>query len=685
MSFKDIALPLVSRGIPCIPVLPNSKRAFLPAWQTLATTDLTQIDLWDAQYSGYNAACVATGKPDSVFFFEVDSPDVTARIKKETGQEIPATFRVRSSPGKGHFYFKHTPASLAAGNLSQSFVKNGDFSVRAENSYVVAPGSTRPDGLPPYIALGDDPIVPIPDFLVEWLVSQKTEKKSANVANDIPKDINNLVPHGYIHGFLLTAAGKLRNQGLSVELIEVALLEIAHASCAPPIDESKVRQIARSMAPYAPGQDTDLILTQATTPPVAAPQAAELPVFEEVPYPIFPRWAMGGTSIYENFVRPVCDQNSRVDYFMWIPAAIMLLNYVGTKVKIKGPFGARPFKGSIYSVLIGRKGKSNKSSSVKDAMNFFNFAGVLSHNSRDLKSADGKVLTWTIGSPEGLGLQMQKVNCKNALLYYDELSKLVSKAGIDSSALTSDLLTMHESDMFSNSVKSSRDTFTLGPDTYCTSLIACTTDKKFAELWSHFAGEDTGLDDRFFFVLQPEPLPESRVWQFVNTNMGAIETKKLIDKAVLKGEYEFDDSGDTRMMELVQLSNRYAARAEKWALAMAVDLGRDTIDSDCVERAAAIVKYEISVKKYLKSYEATTREGQIQQDVRRTLEMNKGRMTKRELLRALHADRHGTSLWNQAYGGLLKNYILREEGDGSRANPLCVQLLLKRDLEDDDE
>jgi hypothetical protein len=42
-------------------------------------------------------------------------------------------------------------------------------------------------------------------------------------------------------------------------------------------------------------------------------------------------------------------------------------------------------------------------------------------------------------------------------------------------------------------------------------------------------------------------------------------------------------------------------------------------------------------------------------------------------------------LWNQAYGGLLKNYILREEGDGSRANPLCVQLLLKRDLEDDDE
>lgn len=683
MGFKDIALPLIAKGVPITPVLPDSKRAFMPDWPTSATTDPQQILAWDSLYPNYNAASVATGKPDGVWFLEVDSLDALNRLKTETGKEIPTTFRVRSRPGRGHFYFKQTPASLAMGNISQSYVKGGDWSARVENQYVVSPGSIHPESKQPYIALGDDPIVPAPDWLIEWLISQKVEKKSQEAAKDLPKDAQGLIPHGYIHGYLLTQAGKLRNQGLSIELIEQALLELVHANCAPPIDDEKVKAMARSVESYEPGPNTDLILTQTASAPVTA-DAVEIPEFEDIPYPKFPTWAIKGTSIYENFVKPTCEQNSRIDYFMWLPAAAILLNYVGTKVKIKGAFGSSLFNGSIYMVLIGRKGKTNKSSSVKDAMNYFNFCGVLTHNSRDLKNADSKVITWTAGSPEGLGIAMQKTNCKNAVLHYDELQKLVMKAGIDKSALRSELLTMYESDSFSNAVKSSRDTFTLAANTYCISLIACTTDKTFAQNWSQLAGEDTGLDDRFFFVLQPNPLPAPRVRQFVNTNMGSIETKKLIDKAINKGEYEYEDINDARLLDLVNKDARYAARAERWALLFAVDLGLDIIDTECMERAAAIVDYEIAVKKYLKSYEATTREGQIQQAIRRELEMNKGRMGKRELERALHSDRFGTSLWSQAYNGLLKNGIIREEGGGVRSDPTIIQLLVKREVGEDE-
>src|ERR1700676_5818985 len=101
---------------------------------------------------------------------------------------------------------------------------------------------------------------------------------------------------------------------------------------------------------------------------------------------------------------------------MFLPALAMLLNYIGPKVKIKGPLGSRLFRGSIYMVLIGRKGKTNKSSSVNDAMNYFNYCGVLQHANRDTKSAEGKTLVWTTGSPEGLGLEAQKLNCKNMFL-----------------------------------------------------------------------------------------------------------------------------------------------------------------------------------------------------------------------------------------------------------------------------
>lgn len=682
MGFKEIALPLAAKGVPTTPVLPNSKRAFMPDWPTSATIDPQQIIKWDTQYPDHNGAAVATGKLGGVWFFEVDSPEVVKRIEAETGQQIPATFRVRSRPGRGHFYWQQTPASLAMGNLSQTYVKGGDWSARVENQYVVAPGSIHPHSLQPYVPLRDEPINPAPDWLITWLVSQKTSGVK-NAPAEIQKDAHGLIPHGSIHGYMLKEAGKLRGMGLDANAIEIALLDLVHKNCAPPIDDTKVKTMAQSVCNFPAGQNTDIVLTQSTQTITEPAEPEELPTFVDEPYPKFPHYVMEGTSLYEKFVKPVCEQNSRIDYFMWLPAMIMLLNYIGPKVKIKGPFGDRPFRGSIYTVIIGRKGKTNKSSSVDDAMNYFNYCGCLTHANRDTKNAEGKILTWTAGSPEGLGIDMQKANCKNALLFYDELSQLVAKAGIEKSSLASSLLTMYESKKFANSVKTGKEAFSLDPDTYCTSLIACTTDKKFAELWSKLAGSDTGLDDRFFFVLQPEPLPEPRLQQYVNTVLGSVQSKMLLDKAVQKSLYEFEDINHPRMQELVQIENRYAARAEKWALALAIDLGLDTIDGECIERAVDIVKYEIAVKKYLKSYEATTREGQIQQDIRRTLEMEKGRMQKRELIRQLHADRHGTSLWGQAYGGLIKTGVLREEGKGTRSDPTFVQLLQKRDLLDE--
>jgi hypothetical protein len=365
---------------------------------------------------------------------------------------------------------------------------------------------------------------------------------------------------------------------------------------------------------------------------------------------------------------------------MWLPAMAALLNYVGPKIKIKEPLGERPFRGSIYMVLIGRKGKTNKSSSVNDALAYFNYCGCLTYSSRDMKNAEGRTLVWTAGSPEGLGIDMQKTNCRNSILFYDELSQLVSKVSIDSSQLTSSLLTMYEAGRFANSVKSQKETYALEADTYCTSLIACTTDKKYAELWSKLAGSDTGLNDRFFFVYQPQNLPTPRVKTYVNTIAGAIETSKLIRKAIDKKVYEFDDPQDPRLIELVEIENRLADRAEKWALAIAIDRGLDSVDGDCIERACDIVKYEMAVKKYMKSYEATTREGQVQLDIRRTLEMNGGRMLKRDFLRKMNYDRHGTSLWGQAYGGLIKAGILREENVDGKT---FVQLLVKREIDDE--
>lgn len=681
MDFLERAQYTASKGVPVIRLRPNSKAAMDTGWPDLATTDIEVLKRWNQESPESNCGAVAQPKLGGFFFFEVDSPEVVRRIEQESGQQIPATFRVRSQTGRGHFYFRQTFASIEMGNLSQSFVKHSDWSARAAGAYVVSSFSVHPHTQQLYTPLREEPIVDCPDWLIAWMVSQKVQKK-LDATTEIKKDAHGLIPHGSIHGYLLTQAGRLRGLGLKADAIEPALLQLAHENCAPPLDDSKIKAMAISICNFPPGQSGDILLTQPSAI-VTQIEEVEIPTFENEPYPVFPKYVMEGTSLFENLVRPICDVNSRIDYFLWLPAMTMLLNYVGPKIKLKSLVAPQPFRGGLYEVLIGKKGKTNKSSCINDAKSYFNYMGCLTQYSRDVKNADGKILTFTVGSGEGLGIAIQKTACKSILLDYDELESLVSKIGIESSSLVSGLLKMYEAQAYSNEVKSNKESFSLSPDTYCTSLIACTTTGKFAELWSKFAGSDTGLDDRFMFALEPEILPKPRLFQRVSTVEGSVRTKVLIDKAIQQSVFDFEDWNHPRMQELNEIENRYALRAERWAVGLAIDLGLDCIDPECVERAVDIVKYEIAVKKYLKSYEASTREGEIQLAIHRALEMARGKMSKRDLERKLNSSRYGTSLWKQAYKGLLLDGVFREEGAGTKNDPTMLQLLRKRELFDE--
>src|ERR1700676_1948121 len=248
MTFFEIAKPMAEMGVPQIRIRPDSKAAFDKDWPSMATTDLARLAELSKEYPDSNAASVAQAKIGGFWVWEVDSPDVLPRMEKETGLQIPPTFKVRSRAGRGHIYWKHTPASVQMGNLSQTYVIGQDFSVRANNMYCVSAGSIHPSTGKPYTALNwGVPIVEAPDWLVNWLVSQKIQKQNTPAADGTPRDFNNKVPHGSIHGFLLSTAGRLRAAGLTQDEIEIALVRIAGEQCAPPIDFSKVRTMAKSI------------------------------------------------------------------------------------------------------------------------------------------------------------------------------------------------------------------------------------------------------------------------------------------------------------------------------------------------------------------------------------------------------------------------------------------------------
>lgn len=676
MNFLERALPTVAKGVPVIRLRPNSKAAMDSGWPELATTDITTLRKWNEETPDANCGAVAT--LGGIWLLEVDSPDVLSRILKDTGHDVFSeiqTFKVRSRPNRGHFYFKQTEASRAMGNVAQTYVLGQDWSARVSGAYCVAQNSIHPDTGVPYTAINPDAsITEAPEWLISWLLSQKVQKHSApqgTSGQDAPRNASGKIAHGGIHNWMLHHAGKLRAMGLDQATIEVALKKLVEDNCEPPIDWKKVEAMAKSICIYEPGETKSLVLNQQPSNPLPSSfEPEETPTFEEIEYPVFPKWVMHETSIYEGFAKPYCAVNSRIDYFMWLPTAAMMMNYLGTKLHVP----LKAWKPSFYIVLIGEKGRAHKSQSIKDGMRYLEYASVLQMYSKEIKNSDGKSVVWEAGSPEGLGTDMQRTNCRNSILFYDELSALVAKAGIDGSGLASALLKMYESGNFSNSIKSKKDAFSVAPDSYCASLITATTDRKFTDLWSKLAGEDTGLDDRFTFILQPETLPERSLQQVVSFEEAALKTRILIDKAVNQKTFQFFDQ--TPFMEtLNKYGTRPEIRAEKWALYFAVDMGKTEIDEECVERGIKMIEYEHAVKKYLMTYEARNDESNIQQGIIRHLKKNKGAMGLRDLERALSANKYGTTIWGRAFYGLVNSGYIALDGTGAKGSPKHVRML----------
>jgi RepB DNA-primase from phage plasmid/Primase C terminal 1 (PriCT-1) len=104
------------------------------------------------------------------------------------------------------------------------------------------------------------------------------------------------IPHGEIHGAMLSEAGRLRRNGYEPEFIEVALPVWVQTNCEPPIDYDKVRQCARSMKNYAPDdpwleslkkQDPPTVLIAGKTPGQRI-ETQPLPVEKTVSTPTAP-------------------------------------------------------------------------------------------------------------------------------------------------------------------------------------------------------------------------------------------------------------------------------------------------------------------------------------------------------------------------------------------------------------
>ena len=250
-TFLDRANIMVKRGIPVIPLRPQTKTAVKTGWQHLATTDINQIMKWDAENDQFNCAAVFQLKLGGFWALEIDGAKLIEQYKTETSKKLPETLMVRSRPGRGHLYFKHSPASIALGNIGQ---KEADgFSVRADDQYCVSPLSIHPDTLTPYEIVHDRPIIEAPDDFVAWLAAHKKV-----AAKELKAEgwLNQPIPQGRRDNTLVQMGGHYRRLGEDEETIFAILTQKNETLCSPPLPEEDIRRIAHSVARYKPGEAT---------------------------------------------------------------------------------------------------------------------------------------------------------------------------------------------------------------------------------------------------------------------------------------------------------------------------------------------------------------------------------------------------------------------------------------------
>ena len=210
-----------------------------------ASTDRATIEGWWAKWPAANIG-ITTGAASGLVVLDVDprhgGNESLDELIAEHGP-LPATVECLTGGGGRHLYFLHP-----GGTIKNSAGKIGNgLDVKADGGYVVAPPSVHVSGRDYAWEVssdpGETPLADPPAWLLALLSNGKT-KPAAPVAGRISAGTRNTS--------LARLAGSMRREGATEAGILAALRAENVARCDPPLADSEVESIARSIGRYAP-------------------------------------------------------------------------------------------------------------------------------------------------------------------------------------------------------------------------------------------------------------------------------------------------------------------------------------------------------------------------------------------------------------------------------------------------
>jgi hypothetical protein len=239
MNLQDTALACIARGWHVFPCWPETKQPMLKNGWHGASNDEQQVRAWWTRNPNANVA-IACG-PSNLCVVDIDHglKDVEDFDAWCEHGPVLYTYAVRTGrrPEFGvQLYYTGTIPDVGLWKVDG---KEGQ--VKSAGGYVMAAGSIHPDSKLPYEVICNIDPCEIPNRVRGW----KTDKQAAPKDDGGPITANRNVT-------LTSIAGKLRNiPGMSIDALEVALLQMNADRCVPPLDEDEVKQIAKHAAVWS--------------------------------------------------------------------------------------------------------------------------------------------------------------------------------------------------------------------------------------------------------------------------------------------------------------------------------------------------------------------------------------------------------------------------------------------------
>lgn len=212
-----------------------------------ASAEIDTIVRWWAMWPDANVAIACA--PSNLVIIDIDprhGGDESLRdLTDEHGEDWLDTVSVVTGSGGNHYFYrapKDHPVRNSNGLLGPGIDVRGN-----PGGYVVAPPSLHASGHRYEWETSPEEMAPI--RLPRWAAEAERKRPGNNVSI-----IGETIPQGMRDQTLTSLAGTMRRRGASEDSI-YATLKIENRRCVPPLPDSDLRRIARSIVRYEPSQD----------------------------------------------------------------------------------------------------------------------------------------------------------------------------------------------------------------------------------------------------------------------------------------------------------------------------------------------------------------------------------------------------------------------------------------------